>query len=77
MVGVGHAISPKAGLRAFSDESTLLDAVLNVGGFGQAEEQLVVQSESRVFAGLAFLLAGSGILLDVMVRKKHYERLMT
>ena len=33
-VGVGHA------------ESVALDAVLNVGGFGQTDEQFVIQSES-------------------------------
>ena len=51
MVGVGHAIRPAAGLRGISEEGGVLDVVVNVGGFGQTEEQLVVQSEQRLFAG--------------------------
>ena len=38
-VGVGHAIRPIAGLRAVSDEGGVFDVVVNVGGFGQTEEQ--------------------------------------
>ena len=77
LVGVGHAISPTSGLRAFGDESVALDAVLNVGGFGQTDEQFVIQSESRIFAGLAFLLAGTSSQLALVVKKKQYERVMT
>ena len=73
----GHAISPTAGLRAFGDESVALDAVLNVGGFGQTDEQFVIQSESRIFAGLAFLLAGTSSQLALVVKKKQCERVMT
>ena len=41
--GVGHAI---AGLRAVSDEGGVFDVVVNVGGFGQTEEQLVLSSST-------------------------------
>ena len=44
---------------AVSEEGGVLDVVMNVGGFGQTEEQLVVQSETRVYAGLAFMLLGT------------------
>ncbi len=53
LVGPGHSILRVAGLRSFSEEGGVLDVVMNVGGFGQTEEQLVVQSETRVYAGLA------------------------
>ena len=50
LVGPGHSILRVAGLRSFSEEGGVLDVVMNVGGFGQTEEQLVVQSETRVYA---------------------------
>lgn len=63
LVGAGHAIRPTSGLRALSEEGGVLDGVVNVGGFGQTEEQLVVQSEPRMYAGLAFMFLGTNTQL--------------
>ena len=57
-VGVGHAIRPIAGLRAVSDEGGVFDVVVNVGGFGQTEEQLVLQA-------LVFATVGASIALGL------------
>ena len=51
-----------------------MDVVMNVGGFGQTEEQLVVQSETRVYAGLAFMLLGTITQVALCLKKKQYER---
>ena len=59
-VGVGHAIRPIAGLRAVSDEGGVFDVVVNVGGFGQTEEQLVLQA-------LVFATVGASIALGLLV----------
>jgi len=47
---------------------------MNVGGFGQTEEQMVVQSETRVYAGLAFMLLGTISQVALCLKKKQYER---
>ena len=47
---------------------------MNVGGFGQTEEQLVVQSETRVYAGLAFMLLGTITQVALCLKKNQYER---
>ena len=57
-----------------SEEGGVLDVVMNVGGFGQTEEQLVVQSETRVYAGLAFMLLGTITQVALCLKKKQYER---
>ena len=56
-MGVGHAIRPIAGLRAVSDEGGVFDVVVNVGGFGQTEEQLVLFA--TVGAGPTYNYLGS------------------
>jgi len=55
----------------------VLDVVMNVGGFGQTEEQLVVQSETRVYAGFAFMLLGTITQVALCLKKKQYERWKT
>ena len=74
-VGVGHAIRPIAGLRAVSDEGGVFDVVVNVGGFGQTEEQLVLQSRVRINAGLTLLALGVYTQLALVLKKKQFERL--
>ena len=74
LVGPGHAFQPTAGLRCTVVEGGVLDVVMNVGGFGQTEEQMVVQSETRVYAGLAFMLLGTNTQLALCLKKKQYER---
>ncbi len=74
VVGVGHAIRPLAGLRALSEEGGVIDVVVNVGGFGQTEEQMVLQSEVKMYAGLTFLLLGANTQLALCFKKKQYER---
>ena len=74
LVGVGHAIRPAAGLRGICEEGGVLDVVVNVGGFGQTEEQLVILSDQRLFAGFAFILLGTGNQLALVLKKRQYER---
>ena len=74
-VGVGHAIRPIAGLRAVRDEGGVFDVVVNVGGFGQTEEQLVLQSRVRINAGLTLLALGVYTQLALVLKKKQFERL--
>jgi len=58
LIGPGHSMVRTGGLRSFSQEGGVCDVVMNVGGFGQTEEQLVIQSSPRVYSGLAFILIG-------------------
>ena len=58
LIGPGHSIVRTGGLRSFSQEGAVCDVVMNVGGFGQTEEQLVIQSSPRVYSGLAFIAVG-------------------
>ena len=74
LVGAGHAIRPTSGIRGSCDEGGVVDVVVNGGGFGQTEEQLVVQSEPRMVAGLAFMLLGTNTQLALCLKKKQYER---
>ena len=48
-------------------------ACLNVGGFGQTEEQLVLQSRVRINAGLTLLALGVYTQLALVLKKKQFE----
>ena len=74
-VGVGHAVRPIAGLRAVCEEGGVLDEVANVGGFGQTDEQVVLQSTRRVVSGMAYILLGIYTQLALLLKKRQYERL--
>ena len=76
-VGVGHAIRPIAGLRAVSDEGGVFDVVVNVGGFGQTEEQLVLQALvfATVGASIALGLHTTTLVLVESPRRRHYDPL--
>ena len=58
-----------------SEEGGVIDVVVNVGGFGQTEEQMVLQSEVKMYAGLTFLLLGANTQLALCIKKKQFERL--
>ena len=53
----------------------MFDVVVNVGGFGQTEEQLVLQSRVRINAGLTLLALGVYTQLALVLKKKQFERL--
>ena len=76
-MGVGHAIRPIAGLRAVSDEGGVFDVVVNVGGFGQTEEQLVLQALvfATVGASIALGLHTTTLVLVESPRRRHYDPL--
>ena len=42
---------------------------------GQTEEQMVLQSEVKMYAGLTFLLLGANTQLALCIKKKQFERL--
>lgn len=74
-VGAGHAIRPIAGLRAVGEEGGVLDEVINVGGFGQTDEQIVLQSSRRLVSGIACILLGLYTQLALLLKKRQYERI--
>ena len=74
LVGPGHVNGNRCLSPERCEEGGVLDVVMNVGGFGQTEEQLVVQSETRVYAGLAFMLLGTITQVALCLKKKQYER---
>ena len=65
-----EATSPVGG-----EEGGVLDEVANVGGFGQTDEQVVLQSTRRVVSGMAYILLGIYTQLALLLKKRQYERL--
>lgn len=53
----------------------VFDIVINVGGFGQDEEELVIQSDTRLLAAIAFMFLGLTSQVLLAAKKKQFERL--
>ena len=68
----GLAATPSVGGRW---TCSVFDVVVNVGGFGQTEEQLVLQSRVRINAGLTLHPAGLLLAYTLVLKKKQFERL--
>lgn len=63
-------------MRAYASIGDVFDIVINVGGFGQDEEELVIQSDTRLLAAIAFMFLGlTSQMLLAAKKKKQFERL--
>ena len=71
---VGLALTAGVEPGAYISSDALVTANPNVGGFGQAEASIVIQSPSRILYQLSLILTVLGTQLLLVLKKKQYER---
>ena len=72
VVPAGLVLTVKVGDSVKVDQPLNIDP--NVGGFGQEESEIVLQSSSRVLGYLAFCLCLLLTQILLVLKKKQYEK---
>lgn len=71
-ISKGLSVNVKAGQKVTKE--TLLTVDPNVGGFGQAETEIVLQNSNRIIGYLAFCLAVVLCQIFLVIKKKQFEK---
>jgi len=71
-VGGGYTLSVKANDIVKQDQPLTLDP--NVGGFGQAETEVILQSPNRVKGMIAFFFTVTLAQILLVIKKKQFEK---
>jgi apocytochrome f len=71
-ISKGLSVSVKAG--QFITKDTLLTLDPNIGGFGQAETEIVLQNQNRIIGYLIFCLAVLLCQIFLVIKKKQFEK---
>ena len=71
-ISKGLSVNVKAGQKVTKE--TLLTVDPNVGGFGQAETEIVLQNSNRIIGYLVFCLAIVLCQIFLVIKKKQFEK---